>query len=111
MPATSAAGTRLEGELALRPRWRGTGGARHRTEQAGSAGHANGSVPFMRKQYHLWPADSGFDAWDADRLIRLSRGLPVYTVAVDSIREVDTVYWFDASTTAPTVRAVVSTPG
>jgi hypothetical protein len=65
----------------------------------------------MRKQYHLWPADSGFDAWDADRLIRLSRGLPVYTVAVDSIREVDTVYWFDASTTAPTVRAVVSTPG
>ena len=61
----------------------------------------------MRKQYHLWPAGSGFDAWDVDRLIRLSRGLPVYTVAVDSIREVDTVYWFDASTAAPTVRAVV----
>lgn len=26
---------------------------------------------------------------------------------VDSVREVDTVYWFDASTAAPTVRAVV----
>jgi hypothetical protein len=26
---------------------------------------------------------------------------------VDSVREVDTVYWFDRSTAAPTVRAVV----
>ena len=62
---------------------------------------------FMRKQYHLWPADTGFDAWDVDRLIHLSRGLPMHAVAVDSVREVDTVYWFDASTAAPTVRAIV----
>jgi len=60
----------------------------------------------MRKQYHLWPAGTGFDAWDVDRLIRLSRGLPVHAVRVDSVREVDTVYWFD-STAAPTVRTVV----
>jgi hypothetical protein len=58
----------------------------------------------MTKQYHLWPADTGFGAWDVDRLISLSRGLPVHAVAVDSVREVDTVYWFDSSTTAPTVR-------
>jgi hypothetical protein len=68
---------------------------------------AHGSVLFMRKQYHLWPADTGFDAWDVDRLIHLSRGLPMHAVAVDSVREVDTVYWFDASTAAPTVRAIV----
>ena len=61
----------------------------------------------MRKQYHLWPADTGFDAWDVDRLISLSRELPVQAVTVDSIREIDTVYWFDGSTAAPTVRAVV----
>jgi hypothetical protein len=61
----------------------------------------------MGKQYHLWPAGTGFDAWDVDRLISLSRGLPVYAVAVDSVREVDTVYWFDSSTAPPTVRAVV----
>ncbi|MGH3165388.1 MAG: hypothetical protein ACRDN0_05775 [Trebonia sp.] len=61
----------------------------------------------MRKQYHLWPADTGFDAWDVDRLISLSRGLPVHEVPVDSVREVDTVYWFDDSTTAATVRAIV----
>jgi hypothetical protein len=61
----------------------------------------------MRKQYHLWPAEAGFDAWDVSRLIALSRGLPVHAVPVDSVREVDTVYWFDDSTGAPTVRAVV----
>ena len=61
----------------------------------------------MRKQYHLWAAATGFDAWDVSRLIRLSRGLPVHAVAVDSIGEVDTVYWFDGSTAAPTVRAIV----
>src|SRR5689334_25419146 len=68
---------------------------------------AHGSVLFMRKQYHLWPAAKGFDAWDVDRLIILSRGLPVHAVAVDSVREVDTVYWFDGSIAVPTVRAVV----
>ncbi|MGH3294819.1 MAG: hypothetical protein ACRDP7_23770 [Trebonia sp.] len=62
----------------------------------------------MRKQYHLWPAGTAFDAWDVDRLIRLSRELPVHAVRVNSVREVDTVYWFDASTAAPTVRAVVA---
>lgn len=61
----------------------------------------------MRKQYHRWPADGGFDAWDVDRLISLSQGLPVHAVAVDSVGEVNTVYWFDSSTGGPTVRAVV----
>jgi hypothetical protein len=96
-----------EGDLAARPPWHGIGGHAAVREQAGSAGRANGSVPFMRKQYHLWPADTGFDAWNVDRLISLSRGLPVHAVTVDSVREVDTVYWFDGSTAAPTVRAVV----
>ena len=61
----------------------------------------------MRKQYHLWPAGTGFDAWDVDWLISLSRGLPVHVVTVDSVREVDAVCWFGGSTAAPTVRAVV----
>lgn len=61
----------------------------------------------MRKQYHLWAAATGFDAWDVGRLISLSRRLPVLAVAVDSVREVDTAYWFDGSTAAPTVRAIV----
>jgi hypothetical protein len=61
----------------------------------------------VRKQYHFWPADDGFDAWDVDRLIELSRGLPVESVAVDSIGEVGTAYWFDGSAEVPTVRKVV----
>jgi hypothetical protein len=61
----------------------------------------------VRKQYHFWPADSGFDAWDVDRLIELSRDLPVRAVAVESVGEIDTAYWFDGSAVAPTVRNVV----
>jgi hypothetical protein len=61
----------------------------------------------VRKQYHFWPADTGFDAWDVDRLIELSRDLPVHVVAVESIGEIDSAYWFEGSATAPTVRTVV----
>ena len=61
----------------------------------------------MRKQYHLRPAETGFDAWDVDRLITLSRGLSPEPVALDSIGEIDTEYWFAGSGETPTVRAVV----
>ncbi len=61
----------------------------------------------MRKQYHFWPAERGFDAWDVDRLIALSRDLPIERVAVDAIGEVDTAYWFAGSDDVPTVRRVV----
>lgn len=60
----------------------------------------------VRKQYHFWPAERGFDAWDVDRLIELSRGLPIELVPIDSIHEVDTAYWFDGSAEIPTVRKV-----
>ncbi len=62
---------------------------------------------YVRKQYHFWPAERGFDAWDVDRLIELSRELPVEQVTVDSIGEIDTSYWFDGSAEVPTVRKVV----
>ncbi|VXB61760.1 hypothetical protein [Citricoccus sp. K5] len=62
----------------------------------------------MRKQYHFWPAaERGFDAWDVDRLIVLSRGLPIERVAVDAISEIDTAYWFEGSDEVATVRKVV----
>lgn len=49
----------------------------------------------------------GLDAWDVDRLIELSRDLPVERVAVASIAEIDTEYWFAGSAEVPTVRKVV----
>jgi hypothetical protein len=60
----------------------------------------------VRKQYHFWPGEQGLDAWDVDRLVRLSAGFPVIQVALDSIEEVDSVYWFN-DLSAPTVRRVV----
>jgi hypothetical protein len=60
----------------------------------------------VRKQYHFWPGTTGLDAWDVDRLIGLSRELPITDVEVSTLGEVDTVYWFDA-TEVPTVRRVV----
>jgi hypothetical protein len=60
----------------------------------------------VRKQYHFWPGEDGLDAWDVDRLVQLSKGLPVKQVALESIEEIDSVYWFD-EVNRPTVRNVV----
>ena len=61
----------------------------------------------MRKQYHFWRGDRGLDAWDVDRLIELTRHLPVGQVEVAGIAEVDTAYWYDEGMEEPTVRALV----
>jgi hypothetical protein len=47
----------------------------------------------MRTQYHAQPSAGGVDAWNVARLIELSRDLPVKRVALDSLRQIDTVYW------------------
>jgi hypothetical protein len=61
----------------------------------------------MRKQYHFWPGAHGLDAWDVDRLIRLSARLPVVDVGLDEIGEVDTAYWASPGAGYPTVREIV----
>ncbi len=60
----------------------------------------------MRQQYSFWPGALGLDAWDVDRLIELSRDLPVRAVRIDEIAELDSEYWFKDGQ-RPTVRAVV----
>ena len=60
----------------------------------------------MRKQYHFWPGERGLDAWDVDRLIELTRDLPLEEVQLTEIEEIDSVYWFD-DRQRPTVRSVV----
>ncbi|MCU1492475.1 MAG: hypothetical protein JWO62_239 [Acidimicrobiaceae bacterium] len=59
----------------------------------------------MREQYHFWAGAQGLDAWDVDRLIRLSRDFPVGEISLDEIKEIDAVYWFD-SREVPTVRSI-----
>lgn len=61
----------------------------------------------MRRQYHFRPGKQGLDAWDVHRLIRLSAELPVISVPLDDIREVDTAYWALPGAGHPTVRELV----
>jgi hypothetical protein len=61
----------------------------------------------VRKQYHFWAGDNGLNAWDVDRLIKLSAEFPAREVALEAIHDVDTVYWFDGSMELATVRKVV----
>lgn len=61
----------------------------------------------MRKQYHFWPSDRGLMAWDVDRLVELSGTLPRVWVPVDSISELDQVYWFNDEDEQPTCRKVL----
>lgn len=43
----------------------------------------------MRKQYYFRPSPDGLLAWDVDRLVRLTRDIPVRAVPLAAIREVD----------------------
>jgi hypothetical protein len=61
----------------------------------------------MRKQYHFWPCEPGLDAWDVDRLIRLTVGLPVIEVPLELIRDLDTAYWALPGAQHPTVRELI----
>ena len=43
----------------------------------------------MRKQYYFRPSPEGLLAWDVDRLVELTRDLPVHAVPLSDIRELD----------------------
>ena len=60
----------------------------------------------MRKQSTFRPGADGLDAWDVDNLIGASSDLPVREVALDSIADVDTDYWFNFGP-PPTVRRLI----
>ena len=47
----------------------------------------------MRKQYHFRPDPAGLRAWDADRLVFLSKNLTPELVPIADIRELDEPYW------------------
>jgi len=61
----------------------------------------------VRKQYHFWPGEHRLDAWDVDRLIRLSAEFQPREVPLETIQDLDTDYWFDGSMEVATARKVV----
>jgi hypothetical protein len=46
----------------------------------------------MRKQYHFRPSKNGFYAWDIDKLIELSKNLPVINIKLSEI-STDKDFW------------------
>lgn len=61
----------------------------------------------VRKHYYFRPNSDRYDAWDVERLIASSRDLPVRDVALATIEEVDSAYWFGSDGSPPTVRNLV----
>lgn len=59
----------------------------------------------MRQQYHFRPSSNGFFAWDVKRLVERSATLPIQSVALDQIAELDEAYWFDTGD-KPTCRKI-----
>lgn len=61
----------------------------------------------MRKQYYFRPSQNGFFAWDINRLIELTEDFKPQPVSVDSIKELDEVYWFGDDGDRPTCREII----
>ena len=52
----------------------------------------------MRKQYHFQPSTNGFYAWDVDKLVELSKNLPIIEIKLATIKELEQNYWYQDST-------------
>lgn len=62
----------------------------------------------MRKQYNLRKSEQGLKAWDVHRLIELSKDLPVKSVLLSDIKEINEPYWFEHNTNLPTCADVLN---
>ena len=60
----------------------------------------------MRKQYHLRPTGRGFDAWDVDKLLEAAKDLPVVSVDMDDIEELDENFWYQGENDVPSGRSI-----
>lgn len=59
----------------------------------------------MRKQYYFRSSSRGLLAWDVDRLVRLSTGLPRKDISLGDIRELDEEWHCDVD--RPTWRDLI----
>jgi hypothetical protein len=60
----------------------------------------------MRKQYHTRSWGNDRLTWDVHRLVRLSQLLPVETIPVSEIAEVDELWWYQGGSDIPTPRSI-----
>ncbi len=61
----------------------------------------------IRPQYHFRPSERGLLAWNVERLITLSHGLPVRRIALSKVVEVDENHWYAAEGQVPTCRSIL----
>jgi hypothetical protein len=60
----------------------------------------------MRKQYHLRPSGKGFNAWDIDKLLEATKDLPVVSVNLEEIKELDENFWYQGEDDLPSCRSI-----
>ncbi len=60
-----------------------------------------------RKQYHFRASQNGLLSWDVTQLIEKSSCLPVKSVSLSDIRELDECFWYDLGGASPTCRNIV----
>ncbi len=60
----------------------------------------------IRPQYHFRVKDDVLLAWDVERLVELSRNLPVREIAVTDIAELDENHWYEYERIKPTCKSI-----
>ena len=59
----------------------------------------------MRQQYHIRHVGADTHVWDVNRLLRQNTALPVISIALQHIAEVEQAYWF--ADTHPTIAEII----
>ena len=59
----------------------------------------------MRQQYHIRQVGADTHVWDVNRLLRQNTALPVISIALQHIAEVEQAYWF--ADTHPTTAEII----
>jgi hypothetical protein len=61
----------------------------------------------LRKQYHFRNAKNGLLSWDVSKLIDKAANLPIKSVYLSIIKELDECFWHNIGGQTPTCRSVV----
>lgn len=61
----------------------------------------------MRKQYHFRTINNQLYAWDVDDLIKLTQNLPIKTIDLSSITELNEPYWYTHEGDVPTCLSII----
>lgn len=61
----------------------------------------------IRPQYHFRRTEAGLCAWNVQRLVELSRNLPINMTTATAFAELDENHWYSHGTDSPTCRSIL----